>query len=152
MTVTLTERFLKITMNYHGESGHKGYQSEGGNTHTIHVYNITETRQIKKIGVSSYSQTTTPISTITGKQPDVVKIEGKLCMVKDVTTYLAGISGRACNTLFNVFLPCSILTGSSSECPEINGEWIVDTFKIKRNLQKRDIVAFELILYKWYGG
>lgn len=139
-------------MNYNGQSGHKGYQGATGNTHTIKVYSITDTRQLKKLGVSSYSQTSTPMSVILGKQPDVIKIEGKLCMVSEVETYLAGLSHRPCNTLFNVFLPCSIVSATSSECPEANGNWLVDTFKIKRNLQKRDIVSFELVLYKWYAA
>lgn len=138
-------------MTHLNKSGNKGFGGTTGATHTIYVYNITETKQIKKQGISSYSQTVIPQTILQGRQPDTIKIEGKLCKVSEVTQYLNALSGyRSVNTLYNVFLPCSILIGSSTNCPEINGNWIVDTFKIKRNLQKRDLVLFELVLNKWY--
>ena len=151
MTITFTERFLSITMTYEGKSGYKGYQGESGDTHTIKVYTISETKQIKKQGIASYSQDAVPMSNLLGKQPDILKIEGKLCMVSEVNEYLATLTHRPVNALYNAFLPCSIVTASSTVAPEANGNWMVDMFKIKRNLQKRDIVAFELILYRWYG-
>ncbi len=151
MTITLAERFLSITMTYRDKSGYKGYQGEIGNTHTLYVYTITDTRQIKKLGISSYSQDAIPTGVIQGRQPDILKIEGKLCKVSEVDAYLARLSSRSVNTIYNVLLPCSIVTATSTAAPEANGNWMVDMFKVKRNLQKRDIILFELVLYKWYG-
>lgn len=141
-------------MQHNGQVGHKGYATEAGYTHNLPVYTISDTRQIYKIGGSSYSQTVTPYSTILGKQPDVVKIEGKLCRVDEVDAYIAPIaSHRKLNTIYNLFLPCSILMATSTTCPEVSGSyWFVDVFKIKRDLQHRDIILYELILMKWYGG
>ena len=151
--ITFAERFLSITMSYEGKSGYKGYQGETGATQTIKVYTITETKQIKKQGVSAYGQSAIPTSNILGKQPDIVKIEGKLCTVDEIDTYLANLAPyRTVNTIYNAFLPCSILYATSSNCPEVAGQyWLVDMFKIKRNLQKREHILFELVLYKWYG-
>lgn len=151
--ITFTENFLNITMQHNGEVGHKGYNTTAGATHTLKVYTINDTKQIYKIGGSSYSQTVTPYSVTMGKEPDILKIEGKLCRVDEVDTYIAPLaSHRNLNTIYNVFLPCSILTGSSAVCPEAIGNWMVDIFKIKRSLQQRDNIMFELVLLKWYGG
>lgn len=143
---TFDEHFLSITMNYNGEWGHKGYGNEGGSTIPIDVYSINKIKQVSKDGHSSYSQTVTPISVLKGRKPDRLQIEGKLCLVHDVNSYLGMIGNRNFNTLYNVFLPCSILLGYG----DCGGEWIVETFKIKRTSQKRDIVGFELILQRWY--
>ena len=154
MAITLTEQFLNITMNYGGLSGNKGYDVINGASHTIYIYSITDTRQIVTQGISSYSQTVAPMSLIRGRQPDILKIEGKLCHIDKVSTYLSPLGAyRNLNTIYNVFLPCSIVTGTSDgECPEIEGSWLVDTFKVKRSLEKRKLVLFELVLYKWYGS
>ena len=148
-------------MKHNGENGHKGYAVESGATHTIKVYNITETRQVYSQGISSYSQTVTPMSVTLGREPDIVKIEGKLCQVNEVYNangtikaggFLSYLSSyRNLNTIYNVFLPCSIVEATSTVSPNVNGKWLVDLFKVKRNLQKRDLILFELTLCRWYG-
>lgn len=160
--ITLAEKFLNMTMVHNGENGHKGFDILDGATHTIKVYTISDTRAIYKQGISSYSQSVVPTSVTLGREPDIIKIEGKLCRVDEVydtngniksngfLSYLS--SHRNLNTIYNVFLPCSIVTASSTVAPEANGNWMVDMFKVKRNLQKRDLILFELVLIKWYGA
>lgn len=150
--ITFVEEFLHITMTYQGKVGYKGFDRTTGNTHHINMYNISDKRNISKRGISSYSQTVTPITIIDGKNPDTITLEGPLCHIDGFQEFLGNIGDRKLNTLYNVFLPCSILTATSTTCPDISGKkWMVDTFKIKRNSsQKRPIIVFELILLRWY--
>ena len=154
--ITFTEYFLNITMTHNSQNGHKGYNTVARATHTLPVYTISDTKQIYKIGGSSYSQTVTPYSVTMGKEPETIKIEGKLCRVSEVNTYLTPLAAhRKVNTIYNVFLPCSILQASSTTCPELmigDALWLVDIFKVKRDLQHREWILYELALLKWYGG
>lgn len=143
-------------MSYQGKVGYKGFKGASGATHQLKVYNISNKRNAYREGQASYNQTTTPTSELMGKEPDVITIEGPLCYIDPtgvtVSNYLGTISNHNVNTLYNAFIPCSILAATSTVSPDINGNWIVYTFKIKRNTQKRSIVTFELVLYKWYGA
>lgn len=159
MTLTFTERFLSITMEYDSKVGYKGYKGADGASHQIEVYTISDKKIIEKQGISSYNQYVAPQSITHGKQPEVITVEGPLCYVGsggtfqscgNVTTLLNGIgAAHPVNELYNVFIPCCILTASSTD-GSLSGSWIVNTFKIKRNMQKRNLVLFELTLYKWY--
>jgi len=159
MATTFVEYTLDITMAYNGQNGHKGYQKTARCTHTIDASLSSNTRQINKQTIDSYSQTIAPQSTILGYQPEVVKLEGVLCHIDDVEDMLAQTAGhRVINTLYNKFLPCSILWCNSSDIPELmvgqprsKGYWLVDMFKIKRSKQKPDLILYELILTRWYG-
>lgn len=155
--ITFTETFLGITMEYQpGKVGWKGYKGIAGATHQIKVYNISNKRNAYREGQTSYEQSVAPTSNLYGREPDVVTIEGPLCYIDSsgtsVSNLLTTTSQHPVNTLYNVFIPCCVVSASSSTSPDINGNWIVETFKIKRNAQKRGILMFELILYKWYEG
>ena len=157
MATTFVEYTLDITMTYNGQNGHKGYQKTPRCTHTIDASLSSNTRQINKQTIDSYSQTIAPQSTILGYQPETVKIEGILCHVADVENLLAETAHcRAVNTLYNKFLPCSILVCQSSDVPELvtwssPNKWLVDMSKIKRSKQKPDLILFEMVLMRWYG-
>lgn len=157
--ITFTETFLGITMNYKTQHGYKGYKGIPGATHTINVYNISNKRTAYREGMASYEQTVIPTSQLYGREPDVLTIDGPLCNLtanpNAVDELLAPLEGKhPVNTLYNVFIPCCILQATTSTCPDIRSGsyWIVNTFKIKRNAQKRGMIYFELNLYKWYGG
>jgi len=151
--IVLSEMFLGITMSYDGKDGYKGYNMYSGSSHTIEIYNISNKHNVFKDSYSSYDQTVVPVSIIHGRDPDMVTIEGRLCYADEFATYLSGITSHNVNTLMNVFLPCSLVDTRSTCHPDINNcFWLVDSFKIKRNIQKRNIIAFELILCRWYDG
>jgi hypothetical protein len=146
----ITEQFLNITMSYGGQTGNKGYAVKSGSTINVGIYQTTNNRSINQQVTSSYSQTTVPIIVNYGRKADVANISGKLCNFDDFTTFLSGITTHNRNTLYNTFLPCTIVNISGDDVPDLAGNWMVDTFKIKRNIQKRDIIEFELGLVKWY--
>jgi len=153
MATTFIEHVLNITM----DNGHKKYNESEMPTcsHTVDVTLSLNTRQVNKQTIDSYSQTVAPQSIVLGYQPETVKLEGVLCHIADVEDLLAKTAPyRAINTLYNKFLPCSILVCNNSDVPElINGspnKWLVDMFKIKRSKQKPDLILFELILMRWY--
>ena len=156
--ITFTETFLSITMEaLPGKIGYKGFGHATGATHQLKVYNISNKRNVYREGQASYSQTTTPTSELIGREPDIITIDGPLCYLDStgtmVSNYLGSISNHNVNTLYNAFIPCSILAATSTVSPDVSGKnWIVSTFKIKRNTQKRSIVMFELVLYRWYGA
>jgi len=169
MATTFTEYALNITM----ANGHKEYNEtkicSGCNclTHTVDVTLSSNTRQVNKQTIDSYSQTVAPQTTVLGYQPETVKLEGVLCHIADVEDLLAETAPyRAINTLYNKFLPCSILECEDSDIPELQVKisseccccccqskprWLVDMFKIKRSKQKPDLILFEMVLMRWYG-
>lgn len=153
--ITFTEIFLNITMEYDAKVGYKGYDIATGATHELDPTISVLTKEVSKQSTPSYSQTTVPITIIFGANPTKVKLEGTLCKVSEVSSYLNGFARhRAVNSLYNVFIPCSILHVDSSspyntEIETLGSYWIVDTFKIKRNAQKRDLIQYELILMLW---
>ena len=156
MATTFTEYALNITMAKDGQNGHKGYNETEICSHTVDVTLSSNTRQVNKQTIDSYSQTTAPQSIVLGYQPEIVKLEGILCHIADVEDLLAETAHcRAVNTLYNKFLPCSILECQSSDVPElemgIQHKWLVDMFKIKRSKQKPDLILFEMVLMRWYG-
>lgn len=156
MSTTFTEYALNITMTKDGQNGHKGYNETEICSHTVDVTLSSNTRQVNKQTIESYSQTIAPQSIVLGYQPETVKIEGILCHVADVENLLAETAHcRAVNTLYNKFLPCSILECQSSDVPElemgIQHKWLVDMFKIKRSKQKPDLILFEMVLMRWQG-
>lgn len=156
MSTTFTEYALNITMTKDGQNGHKGYNETEICSHTVDVTLSSNTRQVNKQTIESYSQTIAPQSIVLGYQPETVKIEGILCHVADVENLLAETAHcRAVNTLYNKFLPCSILVCQSSDVPElemgIQHKWLVDMFKIKRSKQKPDLILFEMVLMRWQG-
>ena len=156
MATTFTEYALNITMAKDGQNGHKGYNETKICSHTVDVTLSSNTRQVNKQTIDSYSQTTAPQSIVLGYQPEIVKLEGILCHIADVENLLAETAHcRAVNTLYNKFLPCSILECQSSDVPElemgIQHKWLVDMFKIKRSKQKPDLILFEMVLMRWYG-
>ena len=155
MATTFTEYVLNITM----ANGHKKYNETKICSHTVDVTLSSNTRQVNKQTIDSYSQTTAPQSIVLGYQPEIVKLEGILCHIADVENLLAETAHcRAINTLYNKFLPCSILECEDSDIPELQVKieccckprWLVDMFKIKRSKQKPDLILFELILMRWY--
>ena len=166
MATTFTEYALNITMAKDGQNGHKGYNETEICSHTVDVTLSSNTRQVNKQTIDSYSQTTAPQSIVLGYQPETVKLEGILCHIADVEDLLAETAHcRAINTLYNKFLPCSILECEDSDIPELQVKisseccccccqskprWLVDMFKIKRSKQKPDLILFELILMRWY--
>ena len=162
MATTFTEYALNITM----ANGHKEYNEAKICSHTVDVTLSSNTRQVNKQTIDSYSQTVAPQSIVLGYQPETVKLEGVLCHIADVEDLLAETAPyRAINTLYNKFLPCSILECEDSDIPELQVKisseccccccqskprWLVDMFKIKRSKQKPDLILFELILMRWY--
>ena len=154
--ITFTETFLGITMSHQGKVGWKGYSKIAGAVHQIKVYNISNKRIAYREGQSSYEQTTTPSSVLYGKEPDVITIEGPLCYIDpsmtSVNNLLSTTSQHPVNTLYNVFIPCCVLYAESTTSPDVHDKyWIVDTFNIKRSMQKRGIIIFELVLLRWYN-
>lgn len=158
MATTFTEYALNITM----ANGHKKYNETEICSHTVDVTLSSNTRQVNKQTIDSYSQTTAPQSIVLGYQPEIVKLEGILCHIADVENLLAETAHcRAINTLYNKFLPCSILECEDSDIPELQVKisseccckprWLVDMFKIKRSKQKPDLILFEMVLMRWYG-
>lgn len=148
MTLTITEQFLNITMEHDGYIGWKGYDYIDGASHELDATIRVLSTEVESQSNPSYSQSSTPISYVLGKKPDKIKIEGPLCKVDEVDDYLSSISShRNLNTIYNVFLPCSIITISDAS---YGGLWIVDTFKIKRDTKNREWILFELIVDKWY--
>lgn len=158
--ITFTEDFMGITMSYGGRDGYKGYSGIVGATHQIQVYNTSNKRNINKQSSASYDQDIVPTSVTYGRDPDIVTIEGPLCHLSvgsgnfgmsSVNDLLSTTTAHRVNTLFNTFVPCCKLLAASDNDPSIDGNtFIVDTFKIKRNIQKRSIVMFELIIRRWY--
>ena len=157
MATTFIEHVLNITM----DNGHKKYNESEMCSHTVDVTLSSNTRQVNKQTIDSYSQTVAPQTTVLGYQPETVKLEGVLCHIADVEDLLAETAPyRAINTLYNKFLPCSILECEDSDIPELQVKisseccckprWLVDMFKIKRSKQKPDLILFELILMRWY--
>lgn len=157
MSTTFTEYALNITMTKDGQNGHKGYNETEICSHTVDVTLSSNTRQVNKQTIESYSQTIAPQSIVLGYQPETVKLEGILCHIADVENLLTETAHcRAINTLYNKFLPCSILVCQSSDVPELvtwssPNKWLVDMFKIKRSKQKPDLILFEMVLMRWYG-
>ena len=157
MATTFTEYALNITMAKDGQNGHKGYNETEICSHTVDVTLSSNTRQVNKQTIDSYSQTIAPQLIVLGYQPETVKVEGILCHIADVENLLTETAHcRAINTLYNKFLPCSILVCSNSDVPELvtwssPNKWLVDMFKIKRSKQKPDLILFEMVLMRWYG-
>jgi hypothetical protein len=87
-----------------------------------------------------------------GRKLDTVVIEFP---IPNITTYLASLSSyRISNTPKNIFMASSIVTVSSNtnfrELP-INSHWFVESFALKRNVQRRTYVG-TLSLKRWYGS
>jgi len=152
MTITITEKFLSITMEHDGYTGWKGYDYTDGATHEVNASIYILSREVESKSIPSYSQTVAPISYTMGKKPEKIKIEGPLCLVTNVSTYISQFAAhRNLNTIYNVFLPCSIVTVECTYNSAISGFWIVESFKIKRDVKNREWIFFELVVDKWYA-
>ena len=145
-----TEKLLSITMI----DGLKQYVSpEQGIVHEIQVSKITDTRAANSESYPSYTQTASPYTHVKGRKAEQYKIEGPLCQVTEVDDFLENTSSRKLNTLYNVFLPCSILICSSNtdhgEIPR-GSEWMVESFEISRSVAKRTTILYSLVLTRVY--
>lgn len=146
--LTFKERYLKIVIN----NGCKQYDPQEGMEYNIDAYRIVDTRTNEKISVTG-GQNNSPYTILTGKQPDVIRLEGKMCHLSGVAGILAAMKtarpqGRP--ILANWFLVGAIVEANGGNIsPELNGFWIVSQFAIKRNVQKREFILFDLVLKKW---
>jgi hypothetical protein len=147
--LVFTEKCLNITMI----NGLKKYNpTSAGITHNLQSAKITNKREINSQSYPSFTQESNPYTHVKGRKTETYTIDGVLCKVIDVTSFLAGFTARNVNTLYNVFLPCSIITCTdNTDHPEIplGTEWIVETFTITRSSQRRSVILFNLVISRY---
>ena len=148
--LVFTERCLNITQ----VNGLKKYDPDAsGYTHTLETVKIVNTRAINSTSYPSYTQDSCPYTHVAGRKAETFTIDGVLCEVTKVAPLLDSITNRNVNTLYNVFLPCSILTVSENtdhgEFP-LGTDWIVESFTISRTSQRRSVILFSLVVSRYY--
>lgn len=112
---------------------------------------VTNTNVIRKSTMlsSSTGSQSEPISTILGQEPAGAVIEGPLCEVDDVSTISTKVLSIKKHIL-NLFPVCSKVTVSGFDVTEVGGSYMVESFTIKRNLQRRSVIMYSLSLKRWY--
>lgn len=150
--------FTEICLNITQVAGLKKY-SPSVNKNVVHVledYKILNAKEANTQTYASYSQTATPYTLLKGRKAEHFTIDGVLCKADptSVATFLATLAaGRNYNTLYNAFLPCSILTCTANdnhtEIP-IDSKWMVEKFVISRSVQRRMAILFTLDILKYY--
>lgn len=147
MAFILEERCLKITQ----DKGWKKYGGEDGFVFTLPLARVTHTRTVNKESQST-GPSGVPVSILMGQQPDQVRLEitWNYNEFKQLLTDLT--SNRLVNNAANVFLVGSILTKTGDLVDEMPNEsrWVVDTFSIRRSINRRGMVIGDLALLRWY--
>lgn len=151
--ITFGEQCLSLTQ----EDGLKKYaETVSGPVHVLKVDKIVDNRTLNIESFPSYVQDIFPYSHVKGRKVESITIDGPLCEAnaKAVADFLEEyIPYRRLNTLYNVFLPCSILTCSDpGDHPEIGDgtKWMVQSFTVSRSVSRRSIILYTLKLIKYY--
>ena len=151
--LTFTEKCLNITMT----NGCKHYKSitDDGVVHVLETVKISDVRVANAESTPSYSQTNVPYSFLKGRKAEVVTIDGVLCQANPtaISALLATLHGRNLPTLYNVFLPCSVLICTNNENHTeipVGSQWMVQTFSISRTATRRGVILFNLKLMRYY--
>lgn len=140
MALTLNEIFTYVTM----VDGVKDYASDIKMTHTLTAYTISDVKSNNKQSQIG-GQTSTPTTQLLGKNPDNLRITGKVCELSGVDGIISSMSGyRVVSALYNLFLVGSYVQVGDSDSTGISGLYIVDEFTIRRNIRNRTLITFEL--------
>jgi len=156
--LVLKEQFLNIDM----DDGVKKFVVQDGATHNIKIYTINDTKANNK-QIQFGGQSSVPTTQLLGRQPDNVRITGRIGEYNKINSILSGIAPyriAGTNNIYNLFMVGSILTVQSGsdlvpEMPLVDKDgnpsmWIVNTFTVRRNISKRTLLTFELNLLRWY--
>lgn len=153
MPFQLSEKCLMITQI----KGHKQYGGDNGYTFTLPIVRVTHTRTVNKESTTG-GPGGIPISILMGQQPDQVRLEitWNYNEFKQLLIDLA--PHRLINNAANVFLVGSILTQPDEsnlidEMPkkddnDLDVSWLVDTFSLRRSINRRGIVVGDLALIR----
>jgi hypothetical protein len=151
----LAERKMKLTMNFQGLRGNKGFEIDPI-TYIHYIFAHTSNPE-QELNSESTPGGTLPITTVYGRKIPTVTLTGYFPyrypdeFWNDFMPTLAG--HRRVNSVKNIFLVGTILTVVKSnvfkELPE-GTNWYVKQYTWKRNTQHPDRGEFNLVLLRWF--